>query len=401
LNIVRLTTRIYPDKAGPAVYAYQLSKHISDKNFKIYNIACRPEGITDKIKKENPNFIIHYLPITATRWDAGMLKQLLFLFRFGFYSLKKLFKIHRKYRIDLIHCDNPAVTGLIAVIFNRLFKTPFIYTQHGLDSHFKLNFLLEINQIFPKSAGYIIVSRRMLPFFKKNKLDINKLTWIPVGVELNKFFHVKSEEERSKIISELKISSLVKIDDFIIIYVGYMDLKQKTYGMIDFLHGFNRFLNELSIEKRKKIKLLYLGDGKYRNLLENEINKLNLKNIALLLGIRLDIGKFYAISDFLALTSYIEGFPTVLLEAIASSVPCMCTDVGEVNEILDQDSIIPCGETDEIASKLKLFYEDKDLCDKVLESSYVKIKKFDWLIIAEKIKGIYRKAILNSKLIKT
>ena len=119
--------------------------------------------------------------------------------------------------------------------------------------------------------------------------------------------------------------------------------------------------------------------------------------IPFLLGIRLDIEKFYAISDLLALTSYIEGFPTVLLEAIASNVPCICTDVGEVNEILDQESIIPCGQRDEIASKLKLFYKNKDLCDQVLRSSYDKIKKFDWDIITENIKEIYRKGILNSK----
>ena len=40
MNIVRLTTRIYPDKAGPAVYAYLLSEHISNKNFKMFNITC-------------------------------------------------------------------------------------------------------------------------------------------------------------------------------------------------------------------------------------------------------------------------------------------------------------------------------------------------------------------------
>ena len=92
MNIIRLTTRIYPDKAGPAVYAFQSSNHISDNYFIMFNVACRPDGITDKIKKENPNFVIHYLPVKATRWDAGPLKQLLFLFRFGFYSFKMLLK---------------------------------------------------------------------------------------------------------------------------------------------------------------------------------------------------------------------------------------------------------------------------------------------------------------------
>ena len=139
LNIIRLTTRIYPDKAGPAVYAYYLSKYISNNNFRMFNIACAPNRVKIKKKIINKNYFIYYLPIKAIRWDANAIEQLLFLIKFGFYSFKKILKLHRCYHIDLIHCDNPAITGFIARIFNFLFKIPFIYTQHGLDSHFKLN----------------------------------------------------------------------------------------------------------------------------------------------------------------------------------------------------------------------------------------------------------------------
>jgi len=396
LNIVRLTTRIYPDKAGPAVYAYQLSEHISDKNFRMYNITCRPEGIFDKEKIINNNFKIEYIPIKATRWDGGPLIQLLFLIRFGMYSFKKVLKLHRKYRVDLIHCDNPAITGFIASLFNMIFRIPFIYTQHGLDSHFKLNFLLEIKIIYPRSVNYIIVSRKMIPFFKKNKLDTKKLTWIPVGVDLKKFYHIKTKKEKENTISELNMNSILKVDDCILIYVGYMDLKQKVLGMIDFIHGFNRFLIDLNDNEKKKIKLLFLGDGKYKNLLVSELNTLDLKNNVYLLGVRLEIEKFYAISDFLALTSYIEGFPTVLLEAIASNVPCICTDVGEVNEILDTRSIIPCGNREEITNKLKIFYNDKNLCEQIVNNSFNKIEKFDWLCITEEIRKLYKKTVLGT-----
>lgn len=397
MNIVRLTTRIYPDKAGPAVYAYFLSKHVSDKRFRMFNVTCRPIGFKDKYKTVNENFNIYYLPLRASKWNAKAISQILFLIRFGYYSLKKLLQLHRKYRIDLIHCDNPAVTGLIAVIFNRIFRIPCVYTQHGLDSHFKLNFLLELKLIYQRAASYIIVSRRMIPFFEKNKLDTKKLKWIPVGVELNRFFHVSSIKEKEKIINDLEISSFIDNDDFIIIYVGFMDLKQKVYGMIDFLHSFKIFLSELSENQKKKIKLLYLGDGKYRKKLKKELKILGLNENVFLLGTRLEIEKFYAISDFLALTSYVEGFPTVLLEAIASNVPCICTDVGEVDEILDENSIIPCGEREEIVKKLRILYKDKNLCDTILKNSLKKVRQFDWSNIAEKVKRLYKETILTTK----
>ena len=393
MNIVRLTTRIYPDKAGPAVYTYLLSEHISNKNFKMFNISGRPKTISDSFKLVNSNFRIDYLPITAPRWDVKIHKHLLFLIKYGIYSFRKILKLHRHHRIDLIHCDNPAITGVIAVLFNRLLKIPFIYTHHGLDSHFKLNFLLELRLIYRYSTNNLIVSRKMEKFFKKNKIDTSKLIWVPVGIDLKNFFHVETKSEKEKIIKELDLSSLLTPDDHIIIYVGYMDLKQKVLGMIDFLYGFNDFIKNLDENKRKNVKLLYLGDGKYKNLLSNEVDTLNLNNEVFLLGVRLDIEKFYAISDFGALTSYMEGFPIVLLEAVASKIPCICTDVGEVKEIVDEKSIVSCGKRVDITAKLKQFYEDKDLCREISEESYAKIKKFEWDNIANQIRTIYKNAV--------
>ena len=396
LNIVRLTTRIYPDKAGPAVYAYSLSKYVSDHNFNFFNITCQPQEIKDKKKVINPNFRIHYLPLHVPRWDAKLYVHLLFLVKFGIYSIKKIINLHRKNRIDLIHCDNPAITGLIAVLMNRIFKIPFIYTHHGFDSHFKLNFLVELRLIYRFSIYHVIVSRQMKKLFEKNKLDTKKLLWVPVGINLSKFFHVENVDERNNIINELNLNHVVNVDDFIILYVGYMDLRQKVLGMIDFLNGLNGFLKKLDEKEKRRIKLLYIGKGKYRNLLKNEIDKLNLENNAYLLGTTLEIQKYYAISDFSALTSYMEGFPIVLLEAIASGVPCICTDVGEVQEIVDENSIVPCGKREDITAKLINFYENQDLCEKVSESSFNKIKKFEWNNIAKQIKKIYIEAILKS-----
>jgi len=396
MNVVRLTTRIYPDKAGPAVYAYFLSMHAANENCVMYNITGRPLEINEKKKIVNPYFKIYYLPVLLPRWDAKIYKHIIFLFKFFIYAFIKIVKLHRKSHIDIIHCDNPAVTGIIAVMLNRIFKIPFIYTHHGLDSHFKLNFLVELRLIYRFSRYHIIVSRRMKKFFEKNKLDTQKLKWIPVGIDFSRFFHAKNDDEKKKIIKELNLLNIVSTDDVIILYVGYMDLKQKVLGMIDFLNGFNGFLKKLNENEKKKIKLLFLGKGKYRYLLENEINKLKLKNKAYLLGTTSEIEKFYAISDFSALTSYMEGFPIVLLEAVASKVPCICTDVGEVQEIVDVKSIVPCGKREEITAKLKLFYENKDLCKEVSDASFNKIKKFDWNIIAKKIKKIYVNALLKA-----
>ena len=64
-----------------------------------------------------------------------------------------------------------------------------------------------------------------------------------------------------------------------------------------------------------------------------------------------------------------------------------------VDEILDENSIIPCGEREEIVKKLRILYNDKNLCDKILKNSLIKVRQFDWSNIAEKIKRLYKEAI--------
>ncbi|MFX1445969.1 MAG: glycosyltransferase family 4 protein [Promethearchaeota archaeon] len=393
MNILRLTTRIFPDKAGPAKYAYLLSSHVAGERFKMFNISSRPKTIKQNYESINSNYKIFYLPITAPRWDEELYKQFVFLIKFVYHSMAKIVKLHSKYRIDLIHCDNPAITGVIAVILNRLFRIPFIYTHHGLDSHFKINFLAELRLIYNFSKYHIIVSRKMKKFFIKNKVNIKKLVWIPTGIELDNFFHVKNKNEKLALINELNISNNVNQDDFIILYVGYMDLKQKVLGMLDFLNGFKIFLDKVHQSKRDNIKLLYLGDGKYRYLLYNEIKKLNMNKNAFTLGTRLNVEKFYAISDLNALTSYMEGFPTVLLEAIASNVPCISTDVGEVREIIDNDFIIQPGKRYDIADLILKSYENYEITQIAVQNSLERIKQFDWDHIAKTIKKIYLKTL--------
>ncbi len=133
-----------------------------------------------------------------------------------------------------------------------------------------------------------------------------------------------------------------------------MIFQQKIMGMIDFLHGFNLFLEDLDEDERKKIKLLYIGEERYISNLERKIGELNLKNNTFILGKRKEIKEILAIMDLLALTSYIEGFPNVILEAMASMVPCLATDVGEVKFIIsDTGYIIEPGDVNNKKKEVK------------------------------------------------
>jgi len=394
MNLVRITTRIYPDLGGPANHAYHLSKYSASSSLCIIAISCLPKTMKKKIKEQNvnENFKIIYLPFNAPKLNANFIQYLIFFLKFFIYGLFTLIRIHKKEKIDLVHVHTPAPSGYIAFIFKLFFKVPYIYTIHGMDYNLPFLFSAEIKIVAQYAKSIIVISRKIRKILLKTFKIEKRIHWIPNGVNPNSYYHATSKQQRVGIIRRLNLQDKIDQDDFIIIYIGYMIFEQKVRGMIDFMKAFKKFFDQIDRpEEKKHLKLIYVGKGKHINLLKKERDKLKLRNNAFLLGYRQDVKNILAISDLAGLTSYIEGFPNVILEYMASGVPCIGSNVGEIKTIINGAGfIVEPGDITVIFESIKNFYNSKEL-RKDLSSKSIQIVKdlFDWRKIAEKIKIIY------------
>lgn len=82
-------------------------------------------------------------------------------------------------------------------------------------------------------------------------------------------------------------------------------------------------------------RFLIVGDGELRASLEQQTAALGLTGVVSFLGWRADIDRLYADIDVVALTSRNEGSPVALIEAMASGVPVVSTDVGGVADVVE------------------------------------------------------------------
>jgi phosphatidylinositol alpha-1,6-mannosyltransferase len=114
---------------------------------------------------------------------------------------------------------------------------------------------------------------------------------------------------------------------------------------------------ERVLARRPDTMFVVIGDGPYRARLERQVAASGASGSIRLLG-RIPnraIVPYYAMADVFMMPSLEEGFPRVLLEAMAAGVPFVAVDVGGVRDILSpqqQRCVVPARDCEAFAARL-------------------------------------------------
>ena len=163
----------------------------------------------------------------------------------------------------------------------------------------------------------------------------------------------------------LKIKKLrkKKSNSFNILSIGRLT-KQKNFPLL-----INAVIN-LS-KKYNKINLLIIGNGDLKNNLINKIKPF--KNIKII-NWKNKLDKYYLNSDLFVLSSYYEGLPNVLLDAMNYEVPIISTNCSGASDILQNELggyIIPINNQKEMEKKIVFVMKNYSTAKKKI----IKIKK--------------------------
>ena len=132
--------------------------------------------------------------------------------------------------------------------------------------------------------------------------------------------------------------------------------------------------------KFPKIKLLIIGGGSERQLLEQLVEKNNLQENVEFKGF-VNPEKYLLSSKILILNSFFEGLPNVLIEGMASKIPIISTDCESgPREILENGrfgALIKVNETEELYKKIIFTLENYDEAKKKSEEGFKSLVRFD------------------------
>jgi glycosyltransferase involved in cell wall biosynthesis len=117
----------------------------------------------------------------------------------------------------------------------------------------------------------------------------------------------------------------------------------------------------LCVNQGLNLRLVMIGDGKYRPKLEAQATAWGLKDHVCFLG-QLPAGEAIRTqldqADLFVLPSYQEGLPRAMLEAMARALPCIGSTVGGLPELLPEEDMVPPSDAFALAEKIREVVND-------------------------------------------
>jgi glycosyltransferase involved in cell wall biosynthesis len=148
--------------------------------------------------------------------------------------------------------------------------------------------------------------------------------------------------------SDLRQKFGVKPEDFLI---GVVARLEEQKGHIYLFRALRRLMPDFP-----QIKVLVVGDGTLRPVLEAQVMEMGLSEQVLFAGTRKDILEILATLDLFILPSLWEGFSIALLEAMAMGRPVIATSVGGASEAIRSGHdglLVPPGEESSLVTAVR------------------------------------------------
>ncbi|MFH0856923.1 MAG: glycosyltransferase family 4 protein [bacterium] len=282
-------------------------------------------------------------------------------------------EIVKKNKIDLVTTQDAAYAGLIGYCLNKKFKIKLNVQIHGLEEKFlnKILFLSLKRKIIKSADSVRVVSERMRRWvMRKYKVDNSRIFKISVYSELelrikNQESGIKNQQLINENIKKLEIGNCLPAevsaqvgklgDKFIILTVGRL-VKVKNIGLqikavADVIKMF------------PNIRLVIAGDGAEKKNLEELASRLKLNDIVEFSGWQENLKPYYENADLFLLTSNSEGWGMAVIDAMASAVPVIMTDVGCAGEVVKNNEngiVIRKGDKNRLVAAISEIIADKE-----------------------------------------
>jgi glycosyltransferase involved in cell wall biosynthesis len=257
----------------------------------------------------------------------------------------QLTRLVRERRIDIVHAHDYK-SDFIAWLLARSTSIIPMATVHGWIRNSwreKVYYGLD-TRLLKRFPAVVTVSGPIRETLLKRGAAPERVHRIPNGIDQQAFRRVASRRE------EIRGALGIGDNDFVLGAVGRLE-PEKRFDLL------------LTIAARLSMKprVLIVGEGSSRAAIEAQAQGLGIATRVSLTGLRSDVLDLLHAFDVYVQTSDTEGVPNAVLEAMATEVPVVATDVGGTSEVVTDDVhglLVPRGDVAALTAAVERTHRD-------------------------------------------
>ncbi|OYT53601.1 MAG: glycosyl transferase family 1 [Candidatus Altiarchaeales archaeon ex4484_2] len=362
MNILRVASDLYPTVVGGlGVHVHEMSKEQARLG---YNVTVYTTKTDDRpVQEYGDGYKIVRFRSVVNLMGNSIVPSMFF----------KL--INAKNDFDIVHAHSHLFlsTNLCAIV-KKIGSPPLVITNHGLISQTVPMWVQEV--YIPTIARWTFESAdRILCYTEEEKtmlkdlnIDSEKIKVIHNGTDTRLFSPRENEGGGNQIL-----------------WVGRFTEGKGVDYLID---AFS-----ILVRERPNLKLLMVGWGPLK-----EDVKLRIRNLGLMKSIIIRefipntrLPGVYQNSDVFVLPSIQEGVPRTLLEAMASGVPVVCTELPQLVDVVDGCGLmVPSRDSQALADAISRILDDNELAQKLGKNGRINVvRNYSWEDTVKKTIEVY------------
>jgi glycosyltransferase involved in cell wall biosynthesis len=307
MKILRVSSDIYPSSVGG------LGLHVHEMSRLQAEYGNEVTVFTSNANHNNPEEVVsgyrirRFKPLTNIYGNSIMPSMFI-----------EMIKERKKYDVIHAHSQLFLSTNLCALV-KKIGSSPLVITNHGLESQ---NVPDWVNNTYnPTIARWTLNSAdRVLCYTENDKEKLER-----IGIKPEKIVIVHNGIDTGV----FKPSDEMHVRNNRILWIGRFVRGKGVQYLIEAM--------AILVKDRPELKLLLIGSGPYKEVIDKMIIDLNLeKNVEIKGSIpNNELPCIYQSSDVFILPSLFEGLPRTVLEAMSCGTPIVCTRLPQLIDIVD------------------------------------------------------------------
>lgn len=291
--------------------------------------------------EKNNGFEIHRISALRKRMDrSGPFEQI----SFCIFSIIFCFKLFRIWKPNIITAFFGIPNGLTALFLKLVFKIPYIVSLRGGDvpgfRPYNFGFyhllLTPLIKIIWREADAVVANSDGLKKLAQNFYPKQKILTIPNGVDLDFFRQTERDWSTANII---------------------------FLGRVVYQKGLDILIEALKSLTHLEWNLSIVGDGSFKKALISQVKECKLAQRVHFIGWQTKdkLPYIYSQATIFVYPSRHEGMPNSVLEAMASGLPIIATDIAGNEELvanMKNGILVPSEDPSALANALEMLIND-------------------------------------------